>query len=409
MHLDLHRHAVQARDGHLCRASTPGGRPVAFDVHAASLSVTPFRVAVESVTSLTKCSVMPSPLVSSAVADARRARSRPSAPATSADDDGRRGDAAGPGAGAAAAGGRDDRHHGRQPHQHHRSRPQAMDHGRPPPGTTRRRARRSIGSRTRSYLTRRHVVTGGRGRGGGRRQYPPPLVNAPGIWYRTVPSPARTRARGYAQRTRREEAAVTTATAIDDMVRAQLEALGIAGNSAIHRNLPPAELIARSLARAEGILAANGALVVKTGEPSGRSPERPRDRRVGAGEGADLLGRHQQAVHAGALRQAAGQGARLPARPRPLRVRRLRRRRAHLPAADTRGRRRHLARALRQHALRAAHAHRARGLRARLHGHQLRRPARQRRLRRHAQLGLRRHQLRRRRSSSSSAACTAAR
>jgi phosphoenolpyruvate carboxykinase (ATP) len=41
----------------------------------------------------------------------------------------------------------------------------------------------------------------------------------------------------------------------------------------VHRNLPPAELIARSLARGEGILAANGALVVKTGEPSGRSPE----------------------------------------------------------------------------------------------------------------------------------------
>jgi len=66
---------------------------------------------------------------------------------------------------------------------------------------------------------------------------------------------------------------VTTATALDDMVRAQLEALGIAGNSAIHRDLPPAELIARSLARGEGILAANGALVVKTGEPSGRSPD----------------------------------------------------------------------------------------------------------------------------------------
>jgi phosphoenolpyruvate carboxykinase (ATP) len=52
-----------------------------------------------------------------------------------------------------------------------------------------------------------------------------------------------------------------------------LEALGLAGGGAIHRNLPPAELVARSLARAEGILAANGALVVKTGEPTGRSPE----------------------------------------------------------------------------------------------------------------------------------------
>ena len=59
---------------------------------------------------------------------------------------------------------------------------------------------------------------------------------------------------------------------VDDQVRAQLEELGLAGSGAVHRNLPPAELIARSLARNEGILAANGALVVRTGEPSGRSP-----------------------------------------------------------------------------------------------------------------------------------------
>ncbi|HZL07129.1 MAG TPA: phosphoenolpyruvate carboxykinase (ATP), partial [Coriobacteriia bacterium] len=58
-----------------------------------------------------------------------------------------------------------------------------------------------------------------------------------------------------------------------DRVRGQLIELGFAGRGPIHRNLAPAELIARSLARGEGILAANGALVVKTGEPSGRSPQ----------------------------------------------------------------------------------------------------------------------------------------
>ena len=58
-----------------------------------------------------------------------------------------------------------------------------------------------------------------------------------------------------------------------DEIRGQLAELGLAGTGVVHRNLPPAELIARSLARGEGILAANGALVVKTGEPSGRSPE----------------------------------------------------------------------------------------------------------------------------------------
>jgi phosphoenolpyruvate carboxykinase (ATP) len=59
----------------------------------------------------------------------------------------------------------------------------------------------------------------------------------------------------------------------DDALRKQLSELGLASEGAVHRDLPPAELIARSLARGEGILAANGALVVKTGQPSGRSPE----------------------------------------------------------------------------------------------------------------------------------------
>ena len=40
----------------------------------------------------------------------------------------------------------------------------------------------------------------------------------------------------------------------------------------VHVNLPAAELTARALAREEGILAANGALVVKTGSRTGRSP-----------------------------------------------------------------------------------------------------------------------------------------
>jgi len=60
---------------------------------------------------------------------------------------------------------------------------------------------------------------------------------------------------------------------VDEVMRTQLAELGLSGSGAVHRNLPPAELIARSLARGEGILAANGALVVKTGEPSGRSPK----------------------------------------------------------------------------------------------------------------------------------------
>ena len=80
---------------------------------------------------------------------------------------------------------------------------------------------------------------------------------------------------------------MTTSTTIANDVRAQLETLGLSGAGEIHRNLAPAALIARSLARGEGILAANGALVVKTGEPSGRSPE---DRCiVKEAESADVL------------------------------------------------------------------------------------------------------------------------
>jgi phosphoenolpyruvate carboxykinase (ATP) len=52
----------------------------------------------------------------------------------------------------------------------------------------------------------------------------------------------------------------------------QLEKMGIKNPAKIYRNLPPAVLIETALARGEGILASNGALVVRTGVPSGRSP-----------------------------------------------------------------------------------------------------------------------------------------
>jgi phosphoenolpyruvate carboxykinase (ATP) len=57
----------------------------------------------------------------------------------------------------------------------------------------------------------------------------------------------------------------------EQTVHAQLEEAGLSVGP-IHRNLPAPELTARSLARQEGILAANGALVVTTGERTGRSP-----------------------------------------------------------------------------------------------------------------------------------------
>ncbi len=57
----------------------------------------------------------------------------------------------------------------------------------------------------------------------------------------------------------------------EQTVHGQLEEAGLRVGP-VHRNLPAPELTARSLARREGILAANGALVVTTGERTGRSP-----------------------------------------------------------------------------------------------------------------------------------------
>lgn len=52
----------------------------------------------------------------------------------------------------------------------------------------------------------------------------------------------------------------------------ELETLGMKNLGQVYRNLPVSKLIEHSVARAEGILASNGALCVKTGKYTGRSP-----------------------------------------------------------------------------------------------------------------------------------------
>lgn len=49
--------------------------------------------------------------------------------------------------------------------------------------------------------------------------------------------------------------------------------LGLEKTGTVHRNLPAAALVEHAIRRNEGSLADNGALVVRTGEPSGRSPK----------------------------------------------------------------------------------------------------------------------------------------
>jgi phosphoenolpyruvate carboxykinase (ATP) len=68
-------------------------------------------------------------------------------------------------------------------------------------------------------------------------------------------------------------AAILTLPAIDGRLKDHLDQLGLAGSTAVHRNLSVGALYEHALRRGEGELGADGQFVVETGEHTGRSPK----------------------------------------------------------------------------------------------------------------------------------------
>ena len=142
---------------------------------------------------------------------------------------------------------------------------------------------------------------------------------------------------------------------------------GVEDVGAVHENLPPARLVEASVRRREGMISGSGALVVRTGKRTGRSPK---DRFIIENDvtrDAVDWGTGNKAFPERRLRGAPRQGRRLRREPGgDLRGRRLRRRRPPLPPQRPRGDRARLAGPVRAPALQASLQGGDRCLRARL-------------------------------------------
>ena len=83
-----------------------------------------------------------------------------------------------------------------------------------------------------------------------------------------------------------------------------LDALGIRPQSNVYWNLNTPELYEIIARRGEGVFSAHGALIVDTGEHTGRAAKDKAIVREPSSRGEGLLGRGQQGVPAGEVRRA---------------------------------------------------------------------------------------------------------